>query len=199
MKLLRLLCLALLLGACGYLPTEDTASPAEGTAEGPIDSPVTSTSDNAPLQLPSENTHADEEVDEQYYLPVADWLVQRKDICQQDHEAIDAQLARYRESFSGAPESEEAPMVVAYSQLKALMLASCRPARTPGLLKNFLDSIRARNHWPPEYAALFDLLHSEYQAYALLEENYRELEARHQKTIDGIGNIEQSLESQADP
>lgn len=151
--------------------------------------------DTAPAELmPAPDDEAE------FYLQVGDWLVQRQSACRQENEAIDAQLSRYRESFSEAPSGDEdAPIVLAYSQLKALMLATCNPARTPGLLKNFLDAITEYDQWPPEYSALFDLLQSEYQAYALLEEKYEALEARHQKTIDGIGNIEQSLESQPSP
>src|SRR5690606_38805653 len=97
---------------------------------------------------------------------------------------------------SGEPADEAARLVQAYAQLKALMLASCKPARTPGLLNNFLNSVEQYDHWPPEYSGLFALLRSEQQAYALLEEKYRELQTLHQETIDGIGNIEQSLENE---
>lgn len=133
-----------------------------------------------------------------HYLPVADWLVQRRTVCDQSNSAIDAQLARYRESLKSLPSGENAGVVHAYSQLQALMLASCNPARTPGLLSTFLNSITRYGDWPPEYSALFDLLESEYQAYSLLEEKYQELESRHQRTIDGIGNIERNLESQTE-
>ncbi|MEX1033036.1 MAG: hypothetical protein WDZ30_06715 [Cellvibrionaceae bacterium] len=134
------------------------------------------------------------------YLSIADWLVQRQTACDLSNDAIDAHLERYRGSFSNAPdEGDPAQLVHAYSQLKALMLASCNPARTPGLLNNFLTAVRDYSHWPPEYKALFDLLASEQRAYALLEQKYRELEARHKKTIEGIGNIERTLEDQTEP
>lgn len=200
MKLLKLFPLIVFLGGCNYFPGESTPSEVEDesqAAERPT--PPESASSG---QVTTEDSKAgdDAKPEEEYYLPVADWLVQRKTVCQQDNDAINTQLERYRQSFSDdLPPGEHAQIVQAYSQLKALMLASCDPARTPGLLKNFLDAITDHSHWPPEYTALFDLLQSEYQAYSLLEKKHRDLEARHQKTIDGIGNIEKSLESQVDP
>lgn len=194
MKLLKLLSLLVLLASCTHLPGGKPSS-SESEAE-PSD---TSPSNHRVLaeMLAAQADGADKE---ESYLPVSDWLVQRQTTCQQDDEAIDAQLTRYRQSFSDStPSGEDEQIVLAYSQLKALMLATCKPARTPGLLKNFLDAITEYEHWPPEYSALFDLLQDEYQAYALLEQQYRALRARHQKTIDGIGNIEQSLESQTTP
>lgn len=133
------------------------------------------------------------------YLPVADWLVQRQSICRQDWNSIQSQLQRYQQSvIESRPRLEQdAEVAQAYNQLKALMLATCRPARTPGLLKSLLVTI-ARQEWPPEYSALFALLENEYAAYAMLEGKYRQLEERHQKTIDGIGQIERSLEPEAE-
>jgi hypothetical protein len=135
---------------------------------------------------------------EERYLPVADWLVQRQSVCRQEWESIQNQLQRYQQDLAETDPQPDpsAEVVQAYTQLKALMLATCRPARTPGLLKNLLINV-AQYEWPPEYIALFDLLEAEYGAYAVLEERYRDLEKRHQQTIDGIGRIEQSLESDA--
>lgn len=195
MKRLRLCALCLTLAGCGQSPVE----PAPSAELDDKDSVVTARS--AAAEKSTEQVKATEQTEstsapEEYYLPVADWLVQRRGACQQDREAIRAQLERYRQSFGNtAPTDEEAQVVRAYSQLKALMLASCSPARTPGLLNSFLREMESYEHWPPEYTALFDLLRSEYEAYSLLEDKYRQLEHRHRKTIDGIGNIEQSLEN----
>lgn len=147
------------------------------------------------LPAPEDNTSpsVDESAQEPQYLPVADWLVQRRSVCSEGWKSIQIQLNRYQDMLTQGPQPEEQEVVHAYTQLKALMLATCNPARTPGVLKNLLDRVDDYE-WPAEYSALIDLLKSEYSAYALLEARYKDLRARHQKTIDGIGNIEQSLE-----
>ncbi|MGQ9426025.1 hypothetical protein ACXYTJ_04505 [Gilvimarinus sp. F26214L] len=204
MKLLNILLLTTLT-ACGHVSesTGPDAAP-DGTVRelppGTTDEDKPEPPDEVDDSVISDATTEEPEELEENYLPVSDWLMQRKSVCEEDPQTIDLQLERYVASMDEPiPEDGDDELVQAYSRLKALMLASCDPARTPGLIGRFLQSMRRYSHWPPEYEGLFDLLEEQYRAYVLLDDRYRELETRHQKTIEGIGNIERSLESPPDP
>lgn len=89
-------------------------------------------------------------------------------------------------------------------KLDALLLASCEPARTPGVLNQLLAQLTAEGTWPEEYAALFDLLIAAQKAYATVEKVYLDLEAEHaalqeehERTILGLGEIETQIEEQS--
>lgn len=88
-------------------------------------------------------------------------------------------------------------------KLDALMLASCRPARTPGVLNQLLADLTAVGTWPEEYAAFFDLMIAGQRAYASvekvyvdLEKSYADLKQEHEKTIQGLSEIEAQIEMQ---
>lgn len=100
--------------------------------------------------------------------------------------------------------SREQEGAVDEKQLNALLLASCEPARTPGVLNQLLAQLTAEGTWPEEYAALFDLLIAGQRAYATVERLYQELEANyvalqeeHEQTILGLGEIETQIEEQS--
>lgn len=100
-------------------------------------------------------------------------------------------------------------------KLNGLMLASCDPARTPGVLSEMLGVV-TEGHWPAEYMAFFDVLVASHRAYALMDERYRglsedrdalqqayealraeyeALQQEHQKTIEGISDIERGIDA----
>lgn len=100
--------------------------------------------------------------------------------------------------------SREHENAVDEKQLNELLLASCEPARTPGVLNQLLAQLTAEGTWPEEYAALFDLLIAGQRAYATVERLYQELEANygalqeeHEQTILGLGEIETQIEEQS--
>lgn len=107
--------------------------------------------------------------------------------------------------FEGQPvadEDREHP--VDEQKLNELLLASCEPARTPGVLNQLLAQLTAAGTWPEEYAALFDLLIAGQKAYASVEKVYLDLEAQytslqdeHERTILGLGEIESQIEAQS--
>lgn len=142
------------------------------------------------FRMPREN----DETETAEQAPVSDWLRQRQKTCSQHPKTIEAQLQQHRKNFRADAQSPEPAL--AHSQLQALMLASCNPARTPGLFNDFLGQMTESTQWSEEYQALFELMASQQRAYANLERRFAELEALHQKTIEGIGNIERFLESQ---
>ena len=81
-------------------------------------------------------------------------------------------------------------------KLNAMLLASCRPARTPGVLNQLLADLTAAGTWPEEYAAFFDLLIAGQRAYATVEKVYIDLKQEHEKTIQGLSEIETQIELQ---
>lgn len=82
-------------------------------------------------------------------------------------------------------------------QLNELIVATCEPARTPGVLNQLLAELTAAGTWPEEYAAFFDLLISGQRAYAAVEKIYVELKQEHEKTIQGLSEIETQIEMQS--
>lgn len=82
------------------------------------------------------------------------------------------------------------------AQLNILLLASCQPAKTPEVLNQLLANLTNSGTWPEEYAAFFDMLITGQRAYASVERVYEELKAEHEKTIQGLSEIETQIESQ---
>lgn len=82
------------------------------------------------------------------------------------------------------------------AQLDALLLATCRPDATPGLLNQLIADLSKAGTWPAEYAGFFDLLLAGQKAYGLVEKMYNDLKVEHEETIRGLGEIEADLELQ---
>ncbi len=83
--------------------------------------------------------------------------------------------------------------------LYALMLATCDPQRTPGVVSEMLSEVDAVGKWPEEHEALIDLLMAEQNAYLVLNNRYEELLEQHEKTIQGIKNIEAEIDKADSP
>ncbi|MEY4591102.1 MAG: hypothetical protein RL497_3178 [Pseudomonadota bacterium] len=116
----------------------------------------------------------------------------------------------------GVGYSQKEAVAALEEKLDGLMLASCEPANTPGLMGEVLNHLVNLGEWPAEYAALFDLLRSEQRAInqlsARAQESAREnaelrqtlqtqkdefskLQGSYKETIKGIGEIEETLDS----
>lgn len=117
-------------------------------------------------------------------------LVERLALCS----SPDAEQEAYLNRIS---EREPTPVNgVNEEKLNALLLASCKPARTPGVLNQLLADLTASGTWPEEYAAFFDLLIAGQRAYATVEKVYLDLKTEHEKTIQGLSEIEAQIELQ---
>lgn len=100
--------------------------------------------------------------------------------------------------------------------LDGLILLSCEPGATPGLMGDLINHLISMGPWPAQYDALFDLLRSEQRAIAQynarLVESTREnaemrqslqtqkdeltkLQTSYKAAIKGIGEIEETLDS----
>ncbi len=115
---------------------------------------------------------------------VAEWLSQRQAICAGLDKATEPNPAK-----QGGTQTRE-------DTLDLLMMTTCRPASTPGLLSEVLQSLTKLGPWPEEYLALFGLLNSGQKAYAEVEKLYHDLKSEHEKTIQGLSEIENDIESQ---
>lgn len=125
-------------------------------------------------------------------------LIERLALCSAPTDQQDAWLAQKLKA-----QSDPAPGGVDENKLNALLLASCKPARTPGVLNQLLAELTAVGTWPEEYAAFFDLLIAGQRAYASVEKVYMDLEKahadlkhEHEKTIQGLSEIEAQIELQ---
>jgi hypothetical protein len=125
-------------------------------------------------------------------------LIERLTLCSAPTEEQDALLAQNLKA-----KGELLAGGVDEAKLNALLLASCKPARTPGVLNQLLAELTAAGTWPEEYAAFFDMLISGQRAYASVEKVYVDLEKaygdlkhEHEKTIQGLSEIETQIELQ---
>lgn len=105
----------------------------------------------------------------------------RHQACQLTVEERDRLLSAYREMTS-----DEAV-------LGALMLATCEPDQTPGLLANSLVAARNIERPPPGFPAFLELLAAEAKSYALLERRLRNTQKKLDDMIDGIRAIEAEM------
>lgn len=187
MKRLSLLLAYAMLLAC-------TASPPAMESEAPSAEPAEAAYEDAVEEAEDKE---EDEMRAELYPALADWLLHRQGACKQSPDAIDAQLQEHRRALAKTPQADD--QILIQSRLQVLMLASCDFDRTGGLFRELLRRSGSQPNTPADYLALFELLSIQSDAYAALERRYAELEARHQETIEGIGDIESILEPQAEP
>ncbi len=167
----RILWLSLLLGGCTSW-VGDTADPAPDPAEVPSSSPQV-----PPVHLV---------VQDRAFPSLESLVTFRQQACQRPEEERDRMLRDYREKTTDE------------SVLRTLMLATCAPERTPGLLANSLVEARSLERSPPGFPAFLDLLAAEVQAYSLLERRLRQTQQKLEDMIEGIRAIEAEMGLPAD-
>ncbi|MDQ2075938.1 hypothetical protein [Marinimicrobium sp. ABcell2] len=79
------------------------------------------------------------------------------------------------------------------STMAILMLASCAPDQTPGLLANHLVKARAIDEGPPGFQDMVALLGAQLRSYSLVERRLRETEKQLERMITGIREIEAEM------
>lgn len=77
--------------------------------------------------------------------------------------------------------------------MRTLMLASCAPDQTPGLLANALVQAREMEPHSKNVAALLDLLAAQAESYALLERRLNSTQEKLDDMIRGIRAIEAEM------
>ncbi len=115
-------------------------------------------------------------------------LVQRLRICNEAEARRAAVIASLKVQVSAANGVDE-------DLLNQMLAASCSPAKTPGVLNQILADLTSAGTWPEQYAAFFDLMISGQRAYAAVEKVYLDLKSEHEKTIQGLSEIESQIEN----
>lgn len=144
---------------------------------------VTQDSHTAVAQLPNDVLRPRRSIDE--------LLVQRLAICNEAEGQREAFLATINVASNTADNSHPG---VDEALLNQLLMASCSPAKKPGVLNQLLADLTSAGTWPEEYAAFFDLMISGQRAYAAVEKVYLDLKQEHEKTIQGLSEIESQID-----
>ncbi len=118
----------------------------------------------------------------------AEWLLLKRDnLCERSPEE---RRALYEE-LAGSRDDNSAEHRV--------LLASCRPEQTPGLLREALSALPENEEWTAAERALFRLLEDHARSYRILEDKNRELESQLKTTIEGIREIETDMDKLQKP
>jgi hypothetical protein len=168
MMKLRLVCLLLLFSGCVHW--EDR------TADSAV----------RPQPVPSPQAPAKEVTSHHTFHNLEALVTFRHQACQLPVEERDQLLNAYREMTS-----DEAV-------LGSLMLATCEPDQTPGLLANSLVAARSIERPPPGFPAFLELLAAEAKSYALLERRLKNTQKKLDDMIDGIRAIEAEMGESTD-
>lgn len=112
---------------------------------------------------------------------VADWLARRSELCVLDTEDQRIQLRQ-------PPAETEA------GRLEQVLLASCQPEYTPGLLREALSALSPDQYTDQAVQDLLQLLQDHARSYRILEERNAQLAAQLEATIDGIRQIEADMD-----
>lgn len=109
-------------------------------------------------------------------------------------------LVVYRRNACRLPEADRTDLLQEYQAnesptgiMATLMLASCTPDKTPGLLANSLTAARKLSQAPPGFEALLDLLSAQLRSYSLVEDRLRATETKLERVISGIRKIETEM------
>jgi len=110
------------------------------------------------------------------------WLVRRQQLCDLP---VEGQRDRLRTlaAVAGDPRWD----------LELVLLASCRPDQTPGILREALARLASDPAWTPGQLALVALIRDSVRSYAVLESRIADLSSELEATIDGIRAIETDI------
>ncbi|MAT52554.1 MAG: hypothetical protein CMK32_15355 [Porticoccaceae bacterium] len=116
---------------------------------------------------------------------VSAWLNQRQQLC-----ALAPEEQRLRLEALANREGTQ----LEGDRLERVLLASCRPDLTPGILREALSALQPGSDWTSAQHALVALLWDTARSYQVLETRNTELKNELEKTIDGIRKIEADME-----
>lgn len=108
----------------------------------------------------------------------ASWLLKRQQLCSLE---ADERRQRLREAAGDDDARRD-----------RLLLASCEPERTPGLLREALQGVPEQTD--PALQALLEMIHDHARSYRVLEEQNAQLAAQLESTIEGIRRIEADMD-----
>ncbi|KJS04091.1 MAG: hypothetical protein VR73_15490 [Gammaproteobacteria bacterium BRH_c0] len=80
-------------------------------------------------------------------------------------------------------------------KIERVLLASCQPDQTPGLLREALSSLDPKAEWSPGMRALLAMINDHARSYRILEDKNLQLASQLETTIKGIREIETDMNS----
>ena len=113
------------------------------------------------------------------------WLENRLALCLLPS---DEQRVRLSELAANAVHADRA------AKFERVLLATCQPDFTPGLLREALNDIGDIDKWSPAEQALINLVSDLSRSYRILEEKNQKLADQLEATIRGIRAIETELD-----
>lgn len=165
------------------------------------------------LPLPGETSSPTNQAKLQPQRTLNELLAHRLTLCSLDKTQRAEQIKTLRSQLQHLRKDDSSNLE---EELNGLLLTSCEPASTPGLMGEVLNHLVNLGQWPVEYDNLFDLLRSQqraisqYNARALdssrenqelrqalqnQKEEYNKLQSSYKEAIKGIGDIEETLDS----
>lgn len=115
---------------------------------------------------------------------VGTWLLQRSSLCELPVEERRLKL----DALSTAGQSGNK------TRIERLLLASCQPDLTPGLLMEALNGLPDQHQWSPDEIAFIQSMKDMTRSYLILDNKNRELKLQLEKTIEGIRDIEADMD-----
>ncbi len=115
---------------------------------------------------------------------VAQWLEERDRLCRL---SMDQQKLQFRQIEDGKNES------IRENRMKRMLLSSCQPDRTPGLLRQSLDDVAKIDDLSPDERQLVELVRSFEQSNRILESRNQNLKSDLEETVNGIREIETDI------
>lgn len=131
--------------------------------------------------VPVKNSRPVGKSEEGVFSELESLLVYRERACRLSEGSRDELLRGYREL--------ETPTAV----MATLMLASCAPDKTPGLLANSLVEARRLENNTPGFDGLLSLLEAQLRSYSLIETELKKTRSRLDEMINGLREIEAEM------
>lgn len=114
------------------------------------------------------------------------WLEKRHKLCVLPVTELRVRYEALTESIATPTKSE---------QIEKLLITTCYPDITPGLLRNELSSITSETSWSHSEKYLLELISDFNRSNTLLEEEKRRLTKQLESTINGIKDIESDIDN----
>ncbi len=114
--------------------------------------------------------------------PATTWLLRRSELCSLEGEVQRARLAE----LQGHDEA---------TAIERVLLTSCDPARTPGLMREALNALPDNPDRDPALQSLLNMLRDHTRSYRMLEDRNSQLAEQLEATVEGIRQIEADMES----
>lgn len=130
---------------------------------------------------------------EGYELPrsadsIEGWLEKRHKLCM-------LPVAELRVRYESLTETENIAKPKKNEQMEKLLITTCNPNMTPGLLRNELSNIMSQRSWSDSEQHLLELIRDFNRSNTLLEEERRRLTKELESTINGIKDIESDIDN----